>query len=140
MAARQLELLNDGFHQKLELRLTSLATAKLHDYQKRSALECRATDVWSHARLVSKPNVRGKSDTRTIELLVFFLVPTFAPNGAAEGSKCRNRNTSVAPLTFGPRPRLVSKPNVRGKSDTRTIELLVFFLVPTFAQNARPSG
>lgn len=47
MAARQLEPLNDGFHQKLELQLTSLATVKFLDYQKRCALECRASDVWS---------------------------------------------------------------------------------------------
>ncbi len=44
-----------------------------------------------------------------------------------------NDITSVAQLTFGPRVRLVSQPNVRCQSYTRTIGLLVCFMVLTFA-------
>ncbi len=84
-------------------------------------------------RLVSQPNVRCKSYTRTIGLLVFLMVLTFALDIAARDSKCQNRNTSVAHLTFGPTVRLVSQPNVRCKSYTRTIGLLVFLMVLTFA-------
>ncbi len=62
--------------------------------------ECRASDVWSHARRVSTPNVGCKSDTRTIALLVFLVVPAFALNGAATGRKCRNRNTSPSACLF----------------------------------------
>jgi len=47
-------------------------------------------------RQVSSPNVRCKSYTRIIELLVFLLVPTFAPNRTPGEGKCRNRNTSAA--------------------------------------------
>ena len=43
--------------------------------------------------LGASPNVRGKSNTRNIELLVFPMSPTFVPNPAARGSKCRRRNT-----------------------------------------------
>ncbi len=84
-------------------------------------------------RLASQPNVRCKSDTRKISLLVFLRVLTFALDIAAGDSKCQNRNTSVAHLTFGPRVRLASQPNVRCKSDTRKISLLVFLRVLTFA-------
>jgi 3-demethoxyubiquinol 3-hydroxylase len=45
------------------------------------------------SRLASPPNVRCKSYTRNIDLLVFLLVPTFAQARPAKGSKCRNRNS-----------------------------------------------
>ena len=46
-------------------------------------------------RLDSKPNVRCKSYSRIIVLLVFLMVLTFAPDLAALGSKCQNRNTKL---------------------------------------------
>ncbi len=49
----------------------------------------------TRSRLVSQPNVRSKSYTRVMDLLVFLMVPTFALDRAAEGSKCRNRNTRL---------------------------------------------
>jgi len=68
------------------------------------------------------------------------MVLIFARNWAAVGSKYQNRNTSVAHLTFGTRLRLDSKPNVRCKSYTRFIVLLVFLMVLTFAPNLAAVG
>jgi len=49
----------------------------------------------TRARLGSSPNVRCKSYTRNIVLLVFLAVPTFARALVATGGKCRNRNISA---------------------------------------------
>jgi len=56
--------------------------------------------------------------------------------GSAAAAGCRSgpNRASVAHLTFGTRLRLDSKPNVRYKSYIRIIELLVFLMVLTFAQ------
>lgn len=47
----------------------------------------------TRSRLASEPNVRRKSYTRNIYVLVFLMVLTFARTLAAPGSKCQNRNT-----------------------------------------------
>lgn len=49
-------------------------------------------------------------------------------------------NTSVAPLTFGPRFGPGSSPNVRGVSNTRILEWLVFLMTPTFALDLAATG
>jgi len=71
---------------------------------------------------------------------VFLMVLTFTQEFAAQGSKCQNRNTSVAHLTFGARLRILPKPNVGCKSYTRTMDLLVFLMVLTFAQEFVAQG
>ena len=48
----------------------------------------------SGLRLGSCSNVEFKSSTRIKLLLVVPLIPTFARESAAKGSKCRNRTTS----------------------------------------------
>ncbi len=52
----------------------------------------------TRVRLGSKPNVRCKSYTTIINLLVFLTVLTFAHYLAAQGGKCQNRNTSAIRL------------------------------------------
>lgn len=46
----------------------------------------------------------------------------------------------VAPLTFGPRSRLVSSPNVRGRRDTRRLYFFVFLSAPTFSLDPTAGG